>query len=101
MQQNAVRRLLYHAGVRMLRHMGGYSFPSGHVVTYVAFFGFAAHLAGIDVHSPTLSWLIILPCAGMIALVGPSRIYLGAHWASDVLGAYLLGGLWLGLVTRA
>jgi undecaprenyl-diphosphatase len=31
----------------------------------------------------------------MIALIGPSRIYLGQHWASDVLGAYLLGTLTL------
>ena len=37
----------------------------------------------------------------MLLLIGPSRIYMGAQWTSDVLGAYLLGGLWLSVVLRA
>jgi len=32
----------------------------------------------------------------MIALIGPSRIYLGAHWPSDVMAGYIYGGLWFG-----
>jgi membrane-associated phospholipid phosphatase len=36
----------------------------------------------------------------MVLLIGPSRIYVGQHWASDVLGAYLLGTVWLSLSIR-
>ena len=89
------------AEVQVVRHVGGYSFPSAHVVSYVSGFGFLAYLAGIDLSSPALRALIIGSCLGMLLLIGPSRIYMGAHWASDVLGAYLLGGLWLSVVLRA
>jgi undecaprenyl-diphosphatase len=34
---------------------------------------------------------------GMVAMIGASRIYVGQHWASDVVGAYLLGSVWLAL----
>ena len=34
-------------------------------------------------------------CCALIMLIGPSRVYLGAHWASDVLGSYIIGVLWL------
>ena len=37
----------------------------------------------------------------IIILIGPSRVYLGDHWASDVLGGYLLGSSWLTLAVRA
>ncbi|HPA08908.1 MAG TPA: phosphatase PAP2 family protein, partial [Methanoregulaceae archaeon] len=34
-------------------------------------------------------------CAALILLIGPSRIYLGEHWASDVIGSYIIGTFWL------
>jgi undecaprenyl-diphosphatase len=69
-----------------------YSFPSGHTVHYVVFFGFIAYLAFVLIRQPALRWLTLAIATGLVLLVGPARIYLGAHWASDVLGGYLLGG---------
>jgi membrane-associated phospholipid phosphatase len=69
-----------------------YSFPSGHVMYYVGFFGFIGFLA-FSLLKPSLKRTLLL--GFLVALVGASRIYLGQHWASDVLGAYLLGSLTL------
>jgi undecaprenyl-diphosphatase len=39
--------------------------------------------------------IILLVCFILIVLIGPSRIYLGEHWVSDVIGSYLMGTFWL------
>jgi membrane-associated phospholipid phosphatase len=72
-----------------------YSFPSGHVMFYVGFFGFVCFLTFTLLKSSWIRTLLLIVFGGHIILVGPSRIYLGEHWASDVVGAYLLGGLCL------
>jgi len=72
-----------------------YSFPSGHVLTYTAFFGFLIFL-GYSLLKPSPGRGLLLMLLGLVvALIGLSRIYVGDHWASDVVGAYLLGSLWL------
>jgi undecaprenyl-diphosphatase len=71
--------------------LGGSSFPSGHVLTYVGVYGFAAHLANGLVGPRGLRAMAIAPFVALVALVGPSRIYQGHHWPTDVLASYLLG----------
>jgi membrane-associated phospholipid phosphatase len=82
--------------VNIFREHGGQSFPSGHVTFYVCYFGFIFFVAYALLPKRTLARRLALTVtASMVALVGLSRVYLGAHWPSDTLGAYFLGGLWL------
>jgi undecaprenyl-diphosphatase len=74
-----------------------YSFPSGHVLFFVGFFGFIAYLAWLH-QGGRVRILIMASCGLLILLIGPSRVFLGAHWASDVLGSYIIGALWLFLI---
>ncbi len=71
--------------------LGGTSFPSGHVLTYVTFYGFLAHLVAVHVRDPLRRRLTVAALGGLVALVGPSRVQQGHHWATDVTASYLLG----------
>lgn len=84
--------------VEIIQASSGNSFPSGHVMSYIAFWGLLFSF-GIILFKGKHWWRIaLLAISGLfVVLVGPSRIYLGDHWASDVLGAYLIGGVWLAM----
>lgn len=71
----------------------GYSFPSGHSATAMAMYGLLSYwfIRGVRRHR----WLIGAGAACLILAVGFSRIYLGVHFLSDVLGGYLLGICWI------
>ena len=74
----------------------GNSFPSGHTFAALSFYGVLASLA--FERFPRGRGAVAAIALLLFILVGGSRIYLGAHWPSDVLGSYLLGGAWLSLV---
>ena len=84
--------------VEIIQATSGQSFPSGHVMSYVAFWGLLFSL-GVILFRGKRWWrtALLIISALLVVLVGPSRIYLGDHWATDVLGAYLIGGLLLSL----
>jgi len=72
------------------------SFPSGHVMHYINWFGLLTYLLATNWRSGKLRNTLIAFCVSLIALIGPSRVYLGAHWPSDVMAGYIYGGLWFG-----
>jgi undecaprenyl-diphosphatase len=89
------------AGVlRVTSELPYYSFPSGHTIMYVAFFGFLAYLGYTRLRPGRLRTLLLAALGALIVLVGPSRVYLGHHWPSDVLAAYALGLVYLVVLVR-
>ena len=81
--------------VHVLAKLTDYSFPSGHTMFYTGFYGLIVFLA-FTLLKPSLKRTLLLAFFGfLVLLIGVSRIYVGEHWASDVLGAYLLGTLTL------
>ena len=84
--------------VDVMHTVSGMSFPSGHVMSYIAFWGLIFSFTIILFKGRHWWRTTLLIVSGLfVVLIGPSRIYLGAHWASDVLGAYLIGGVLLGI----
>jgi undecaprenyl-diphosphatase len=86
--------------VDVFRELTTSGFPSGHVLTFTSLCGFFAFLAYTLLKPSWGRTALLVMCSVLIVLMGTSRIYLGQHWFSDVMGAYLLGSLWLALAIR-
>jgi membrane-associated phospholipid phosphatase len=77
------------------------SFPSGHTLTAAAFYGFLAFLLVRSHRKGLVRPVAVFLLLAWIVLVALSRIYLGMHWPSDVLGSLAIGLAWLSLVAGA
>ena len=78
----------------------GYSFPSGHATASVMLYGFLLFVILREGKHTRLVMLMQALIPLLIILIGLSRLYLGVHYVSDVIGGYALGGLWLYFCTR-
>ncbi len=86
--------------VDVISELSTSAFPSGHVLTSTALCGFLAFLSYTLLKQSWQRTALLVVFALLIPLMGLSRIHQGHHWFSDVLGAYLLGSLWLLLTIR-
>ena len=76
------------------------SFPSGHVLYAIGFYGFLFFLTLRLVKIKPLQYFLLFTCASIVLLMGLSRVYVGAHWFTDITGSYLLGFPWLFMMIK-
>lgn len=69
-----------------------FSYPSGHALGSVVLYGFLAYLIGR--RAPKYRGWIYVSAIALCLAIGFSRLYLGVHWPSDLLGGYIIGFLW-------
>ena len=78
----------------------GFSFPSGHSMVSMGFYGFFIYLIYKNIKNKYLKWISIFALTIMILLIGLSRIYLGVHYASDVIAGFSLSICYLAIFTK-
>lgn len=72
-----------------------YSFPSGHAFASLCFYGILAWLITARLQNKVLKFAVWALAAALIFLIGASRVYLGVHYPSDVIGGYLTAVIWV------
>lgn len=78
----------------------GFSFPSGHSMISMAFYGFIIYLIYRKVKNLYIKWTLCITLSILIVLIGITRIYLGVHYASDVIAGFFISIAYLTLFTN-
>ena len=83
---------------------GGFSFPSGHSITSMFVYGLLVYLVRKNVKNRKTADVLTIVLAVPLILIGPSRIYLGVHYPTDVLAGWCLGAavavIWIKLIRK-
>ncbi|MFC7783718.1 MULTISPECIES: phosphatase PAP2 family protein [unclassified Rossellomorea] len=83
--------------IEALIEQGGYSFPSGHSMSSFIFYGTLAFILFRALDYKRYKWASVIAVSFLVLLIGLSRVYLGVHYPSDILGGFTAGGAWLTL----
>ena len=86
-------------GFRLISEVG-YSFPSGHSMVSMAFYGLCIWMVWTYERDKIIRWLCCLSFGIMVIAVGMSRVYLGVHYASDVIAGFCVSIAWLAVYTK-
>jgi undecaprenyl-diphosphatase len=81
--------------IPLLNEAKGLSFPSGHALMSVTFYGLLIYITWHMVKNKTMKWSLIVFFLLLIQLIGFSRIYLRVHYTTDVMAGFATGFLWL------
>ncbi|BCJ88500.1 phosphatase PAP2 family protein [Effusibacillus dendaii] len=96
---NVILKQLFQRSRPDLQHLveaGGYSFPSGHAMVAAGSYGMLGYLIWYFLRKQGRpNWYVPILTVAWVLLIGVSRVYLGVHYASDVLAGFAAGGFWL------
>ncbi|HEY0066913.1 MAG TPA: phosphatase PAP2 family protein [Flavisolibacter sp.] len=81
--------------IPLLEEAKGLSYPSGHALMSMTFYGLIIYIIWHSIKNPTLRWALISILLIWIFLIGFSRIYLRVHYPTDVMAGFAMGFLWL------
>lgn len=81
--------------IPLLKEAQGLSFPSGHALNSMAFYGLLIYLVWRNIKDSGLKWVLVLLLSLNILMIGVSRVYLRVHYATDVIAGFCVGLMWL------
>lgn len=95
-------KLIFHRSRPLVEHLveqGGYSFPSGHSMGSVICYGGILFLLSKKINNNLLRNSLFIIIVLLIFGVGLSRVYIGVHFSTDVIGGFSVGAAWLAFTT--